>query len=76
MPWLTNSPDPEHLKLREQVAREMAEYEAKNGPIETLPLMKRQGDEHMATAPNGQKCLTINREKMRARQEWKEGWTK
>lgn len=76
MPWLTNSPDPEHQKLREQVAREMAEWERINGPVQTLPCIQREGDEFVARASNGQKCLTINREKMRKRQEWKEGRVK
>lgn len=42
---MTPSVDPEKVAQREELAKKMAEFEASNGPIETLPIIERNNDE-------------------------------
>ena len=72
MPHMTDSPDPRKEAERQQVAADVEAFFAAGGKIEHVEIQQRDGHEYMPRASNGQKCLTINPAKMRARQGWKE----
>jgi hypothetical protein len=61
---LCNSPDPSKAKLSADLAEQMAEYEARNGKVQTTPLRELSHDGR--TVVKGRVQMTIS-------QQWKEG---
>lgn len=72
MPHMTDSIDPAKEAERRRIQADTEAFLKAGGSIQQCEIVQRDGHEHMPRANNGQKCLTINAEKMRARQAWKE----